>query len=246
MPSDKYQSIELHEIDSTSRFLKDYCAQYHPRQPVFCSANIQTGGYGQQKRSWVTNSHSAILSMAYPIAVNARFSGLMSLQVAALVHRALAVLIDDKLQLKWPNDLFSIQGKVAGILIEQVKVKDYRALVIGIGINRQQADEVSGSAAVSDFELKEFIETLYALIEQLGLVEFDEGMLLNYWQEYGYFSEGESIKVLNDATAEVRFGEFIGINGSGQALIEVEADMHSGGVQRMALSSGLNSIRKLS
>ena len=34
---------------------------------------------------------------------------------------ALAESFDDKLSIKWPNDIYSDSGKVAGLLIESVK-----------------------------------------------------------------------------------------------------------------------------
>jgi BirA family biotin operon repressor/biotin-[acetyl-CoA-carboxylase] ligase len=121
--SKPFEIIRLETVDSTSRYLKEFVTENRPIKPIFCTTKIQTSGYGQQKRSWVTNQESAIFSLAYPLEAGFELSGLLSLQFAALLHQSLNELTSDTLYLKWPNDLFNGQGKVAGMLIEQVLKK---------------------------------------------------------------------------------------------------------------------------
>jgi len=244
----EYELIQLDEVDSTNKFLKEYCSQKQPEGMVFCTTKKQTQGYGQQKRQWVTGKNSAILSVAYPIKVKQPLSGLVSLQIAKLVHQVLGMLVEDRLYLKWPNDLFGEQGKVSGVLIEQVMLKGYRCLVIGIGINRQSSDLPESADAVADFDLDEFIEVFYELVQQFGLVEFDQQQLFDYWQTNDFFAEGTKVRVLNggeagkDEAVSIE-GVYQGVNGQGQAIVELRDENKK--PSSMLLSSGLNSIRKL-
>lgn len=230
-----YEVITLETVDSTSRYLKDYIAESRPSKPIFCTTKIQTSGYGQQQRSWVTNQDSAIFSLAYPLDAGFELSGLLSLQFAALLHQSLNELTADTLYLKWPNDIFNCQGKVAGMLIEQVLKKDYRALIIGIGINRGRSSVIEGSGSVEPFDLNALFADFFLKIQQITLqngsqIEFNE-----YWQRHDLFQVNETVRLISPAKEES--GLYLGINPQGQALVEISGEIKN-------LSSGLTSIRK--
>lgn len=230
-----YEIISLDTVDSTSRYLKEYVAENRPSKPIFCTTKIQTSGYGQQKRSWITNQDSAIFSLAYPLDAGFELSGLLSLQIAALLHQSLNELTADALYLKWPNDIFNGQGKVAGILIEQVLKKDYRALIIGIGINRGHSEAIEGSSSVEPFDLDALLERFFVKIQQAGLQNYSHIKLAEYWQAHDLFQVNETVRLISPDKEEI--GLYLGINPDGQALIEVGGEIK-------ALSSGLSSIRK--
>ena len=230
-----YEVISLDTVDSTSRYLKEYVAENRPSKPIFCTTKIQTSGYGQQKRSWITNQDSAIFSLAYPLDAGFEISGLLSLQIATLLHQTLNELTVDTLYLKWPNDIFNGQGKVAGMLIEQVLKKDYRALIIGIGINRGRSQVIEGSSSVEPFELDALFKRFFLKIQQAGLQNYSQIELAQYWQRHDLFQVNETVRLISADKEEI--GIYLGTNPDGQALIEVDGEIKP-------LSSGLTSIRK--
>lgn len=230
-----YKVIALETVDSTSRYLKEYVAENRPIKPIFCTAKIQTAGYGQQKRSWVTNQDSAIFSLAYPLYAGFELSGLLSLHIAALLHQSLNELTTDTLYLKWPNDIFNGQGKVAGMLIEQVLKKDYRALIIGIGINRGRSGVIEGSSGVEPFDLDVLFADFFLKIQQAKLQNYSQIELNEYWQRHDLFQINETVRLISPEKEES--GLYLGINPQGQALIELSGEIKT-------LSSGLTSIRK--
>ncbi|WP_019555943.1 biotin--[acetyl-CoA-carboxylase] ligase [Thiomicrorhabdus arctica] len=230
-----YEVISLETVDSTSRYLKDYVTENRPIKPIFCTTKIQTSGYGQQKRRWVTNQDSAIFSLAYPLEAGFELSGLLSLHIAALLHQSLNELTTAPLYLKWPNDIFNDQGKVAGMLIEQVLKKDYRALIIGIGINRGRSGVIDGSSSVEPFDLDALFERFFHKIQQAGLQNYSQLELNEHWQAHDLFEVNETVRFISPEKETT--GLYLGINSEGQALIEVRGEIR-------VLSSGLTSIRK--
>ncbi len=230
-----YEVIALDTVDSTSRYLKDYVAENRPGKPIFCTTKVQTSGYGQQKRSWVTNQDSAIFSLAYPLDAGFELSGLLSLHIAALLHQSLNELTSHTLYLKWPNDIFNGQGKVAGMLIEQVLKKDYRALIIGIGINRGRSGVIEGSSSVEPFDLDVLFERFFLKIQQAELQNYSQIELNEYWQKHDLFQVNETVRLLSPE--KEASGLYLGINPQGQALIKVSGEIKT-------LSSGITSIRK--
>lgn len=82
----------------------------------------------------------------YPrmLEVNAQF--LLSQVVSLAVAEACAALTGATFRVKWPNDVYHRQGKVAGILIQNsVQGKRLGHSVVGIGLNVNQVAFVSNA-----------------------------------------------------------------------------------------------------
>jgi BirA family transcriptional regulator, biotin operon repressor / biotin---[acetyl-CoA-carboxylase] ligase len=126
-------SVEiLPEIDSTNSELMRRARQGQC-DPVLLVAERQTAGRGRLGRDWHSDlrggGETLTFSLGVPLAP-ADWSGL-SLAVGLGVVQALHA----DLQLKWPNDVWWQQRKLAGILIETASVGATRYAVIGVGIN---------------------------------------------------------------------------------------------------------------
>jgi len=234
-----YKIIHLDTIDSTNRYLKDYTSKNKPSAPVFCITREQTHGYGQQQRRWQTNQHSAIFSLAYPLPPKSTIIGLLSLNIAALLHQSLTELTSDTLYLKWPNDLYNAQGKVAGILIEQIIKKDYQALIIGIGINRNHSELIDSASSTSPFDTESLLKRFFQKIQQTGLLDFSAADTQKYWLEHDFFLKEEPVRIITAENNEhIQYGTYLGINAQGQANIMIQDNL-------ITLSSGQTSIRKM-
>ena len=123
-------SVEvLPEIDSTNTELMRR-ARAGQFDPVLLVAERQTAGRGRLGRSWESDAGaSLIFSLGLPLkpmdwsglSLAVRLSGVEGLHPA--------------LQLKWPNDVWLHDRKLAGILIETASVGEVRYAVMGVGIN---------------------------------------------------------------------------------------------------------------
>ena len=74
----------------------------------------------------------------------------LSLRVGLYMAEALDALADERVRLKWPNDLFVGDGKLAGILIE-ARWRDQRVewVAIGVGVNVVPAADVQGASGLA-------------------------------------------------------------------------------------------------
>jgi BirA family biotin operon repressor/biotin-[acetyl-CoA-carboxylase] ligase len=131
-------------------------------QPCLLVAENQTGGRGRLGRSWQSAPGASLtFSLSLPIA-REDWSGL-----SLVVGLALADALDPpdaakapRIGLKWPNDLWLMDGpacgrKLGGVLIETVAAGRTRLAVIGIGLNVRpmQADEAStGFACLQELD----------------------------------------------------------------------------------------------
>jgi BirA family biotin operon repressor/biotin-[acetyl-CoA-carboxylase] ligase len=104
--------------------------------PLLLSASRQTAGRGRHGRAWQSDDAALTFSVAVTLPAALDLSGL-SLAVGC----AVADVLDpkgDRIQLKWPNDLFLDGAKLGGILIEAIPLPaERRGVVIGMGLNLQ-------------------------------------------------------------------------------------------------------------
>lgn len=122
----------LPQMDSTNSELMRR-ARSGQTDPVLLVAERQTAGRGRLGRDWSSEQQAPGRSLTFSLGLPlspAEWSGL-----SLAVGLALAESLHPQLQLKWPNDLWLGDRKVAGILIETASVGQERYVVIGVGIN---------------------------------------------------------------------------------------------------------------
>jgi len=121
-------------------------------QPCLLVAEHETGGRGRLGRSWQSAPGASLtFSLSLPIA-RADWSGL-----SLVVGLALAEALDPRqpaasprIGLKWPNDLWLMDGpargrKLGGVLIETVAAGPTRLAVIGVGLNVKPVPDVEAN-----------------------------------------------------------------------------------------------------
>lgn len=108
-------------------------------QPCLLVAEEQTRGRGRLGRDWLASAGASLtFSLALPLAPG-DWNGL-SLAVGLALAEALDSASPPRIHLKWPNDLWLLDGpgqgrKLGGILIETVSVGTRRMCVVGVGLN---------------------------------------------------------------------------------------------------------------
>lgn len=138
----------LPEIDSTSTELMRR-TRAGQTEPTLLVAERQSAGRGRMGRPWQSAvGDSLTFSLGLPYAPR-DWSGL-SLAVGLSVAESLG----PDIQLKWPNDLWWHERKLAGILVEAATAGGRSQVVIGIGINirpRSAEGLSTPPAALADF-----------------------------------------------------------------------------------------------
>ena len=123
-------------IDSTNLTAKDLAASGAPSGTVVTAAE-QTAGRGRGDRVWTAPRGKALLYSAIlrPLDLD---DVLLPLAVPVAVCEGCEALAPVRCEIKWPNDVWIEQRKVAGALIE---ARPPEWAVIGIGINLAIADD---------------------------------------------------------------------------------------------------------
>ncbi len=145
------------------------------------AAEEQTSGRGTKGREWcAVPRHSLTFSVLIENPIPAR-PGFISVGAALSVARAIEDLCAIETAIKWPNDIYVGNGKLAGILAEGFQSSLSHLAVIGIGVNVNRAPDLSdgatGRPALSIFEATEHPTDRTELLTRI-LIFLEETMAL--------------------------------------------------------------------
>lgn len=122
-------------IDSTNQFLVDKQAQLTPGET--CIAEYQTAGRGRRGRTWYSPFGANIyFSMYWRLEQGPAAAMGLSLAAGIIIAETLRKVSQQPIKVKWPNDIYLNDRKLAGILVEMNgKTGDVADVIIGVGIN---------------------------------------------------------------------------------------------------------------
>ncbi|SHO58027.1 bifunctional biotin--[acetyl-CoA-carboxylase] ligase/biotin operon repressor BirA [Vibrio quintilis] len=128
--------IAIHPIiDSTNQYLLERAGEIE--SGTVCLAEYQSKGRGRRGRQWNSPFGSNLyFSMYWKLEAGMAAAMGLSLVVGIAVIDALKALGVNDVKLKWPNDLYYQDKKLAGILVEvSGQAGDAAHLIIGMGMN---------------------------------------------------------------------------------------------------------------
>src|SRR5690625_2409779 len=123
-------------------------------KPWLLGAHYQTQGRGRAGRHWDNQPGTQLMfSCAFDVFLPSHqlptLSPLLGIAACQGLRTLLPNHLQEKLSLKWPNDVMWGHAKLAGILTEVTRAsasrisKDHYIVVVGIGINLQKAEHLS-------------------------------------------------------------------------------------------------------
>lgn len=156
-------AVEHHsELSSTNDRGMARGAEGAPPLPLLVLADRQTAGRGRGGNRWWSAEGSAAFSLLTTLAdVAAEHRPRIALAAGLAVARAIEELVPSSVPLlKWPNDLYLLERKACGILVETPPGR-FDRVVIGIGVN------VNNSSSTAPADLR---RNTIALCEVAGKV----------------------------------------------------------------------------
>lgn len=215
-------------IDSTNQYLLDRIHDLHSGDA--CVAEYQTAGRGRRGRKWFSPFGANLyLSMYWRLEQGPAAAIGLSLVIGIVMAEVLQSLGADQVRVKWPNDLYLNDRKLAGILVELTgKTGDAAQIVIGAGINlvmRNVENDVINQGWINLQEagisidrntlavrlIKELRDSL-RLFEQEGLTPY-----LTRWKRLDNFIDRPVKLIIGDKEI---FGVSRGIDSQGALLLE--------------------------
>lgn len=112
-------------------------------------ADAQTAGRGRQGKRWQSVRGAGIWLTLIERPADATSLGVLSLRCGLHAAEALDPLADERISVKWPNDLYVGEGKLAGILVEtRWRGSSPDWVAVGFGLNVIPPDLATGAGLV--------------------------------------------------------------------------------------------------
>ena len=215
-------------IDSTNQYLLNRLNEL--KSGDCCVAEYQQAGRGRRGRKWFSPFGANLyLSMYWRLEQGPAAAIGLSLVIGIVLAEVLQALGADDVRVKWPNDLYLKDRKLAGILVELTgKTGDAAQIVMGAGINlvmrNVQADDINqgwinlqeaGIAIDRNVLAVQVINELrhsLKIFEQEGLAPF-----LPRWERLDNFVHRPVKLIIGDKEI---YGTSRGINEQGALLLE--------------------------
>lgn len=131
--------IVFNELDSTNNYAKQLVKE-KAAQGTVVLAHYQESGRGQVGNFWESECGKNLLFslILYPGFLEAGKQFYISKVVSLALAKVLKQHLDD-VKIKWPNDIYVGEKKIAGILIENtVKGMALDSSIVGVGVNINQ------------------------------------------------------------------------------------------------------------
>ena len=140
-----FKTITLDSVDSTNNYAKTLPVDPDNTRPVVVITDNQTAGRGQRGNSWESEpgANLTFSLVVYPRWMSPARQFELSMLVSLGIINGLRAYVDNPewLKIKWPNDIYFGNRKLAGILIENsVSEQCIERSIIGIGLNINQKE----------------------------------------------------------------------------------------------------------
>lgn len=202
--------IELQSTDSTNNYAAILLKQTNVPEGTVILAHEQTQGKGQRGAIWLSEKGKNLtFSVIYkPVFLSVTHQFMLS-KITALALLKLVSKYADNVKIKWPNDIWVNNKKIAGVLIENnVSGNVIQSSVIGVGININQVmfmPELNATSLYLEnkkvFDSKEILSEFCVLLEgyylqlrnnSINKIE-DEYLQylfgINQWLKYNYYGK---------------------------------------------------------
>lgn len=220
--------LTLDEVGSTNSYAKSLLSKSTPIDGTAILAHDQQAGRGQIGNTWdsAPGKNITLSLVLYPKFLAAKQQFKLN-QAISLGIRDFLMAYMNEVYIKWPNDIYCKDKKVAGILIEnQLKGNSLESTVVGIGLNVNQTEfnELTHATSLKIITGKEhdimlLLEPLLAAIERYYLL-LREGDFTPITEGYHKAMYNLGIEKQYE-TANGQFaGTISGVNDIGQLIIE--------------------------
>lgn len=172
--------IKLEEVNSTNDYAIKLLSKNAPIEGTIITTSFQTNGKGQYGRQWQADRNMSILLslILKPKSLSVHNIFLLNMCIALSIRGLISRHCDLPVKIKWPNDIYVNDRKIAGILIQnQLNSKGINHSIIGIGININQSNFIiKNGRPISlhqitnlSYDLEQISTELYDILDQYYL-----------------------------------------------------------------------------
>jgi BirA family biotin operon repressor/biotin-[acetyl-CoA-carboxylase] ligase len=222
--------IELSEIDSTNNYAMRLINEGMAEHGMAIRADFQTQGKGQHGNLWMAEERKNLLftiildTKGFELHQQFLLNAFTCLSVANYLMTEIRLR---NVSVKWPNDIYADEKKIAGILIENiVRGVQWTHAIIGIGlnVNQTQFPDLNNATSLSIESGKSFKIgiILRQLLKHINVnfkhYESSQNDLIEHYNALLYKINEE---VLFQKNHDLYKGTILGVDGTGRIQINM-------------------------
>lgn len=227
-------------IDSTNEEGKRLLGS--TKGPFLVVSEEQTKGKGRLGRPFYSPSETGIyMTLVYPFLEDVEMALRLTTLTSVAAAKSIEKLTGLPVGIKWVNDLYLRNKKIAGILTEGITSLEsgrIETVIIGIGINirtedfpediKDSADSIHSKDLIRNQLIAEIVNEFYHLIE-------DSSDYLDYYRAH-HILQGKEIYYLY--RGEKKYGKVLGVSDKGELILDQDG-------KTIKISSGEVTVRPL-
>ncbi|WP_436515284.1 biotin--[acetyl-CoA-carboxylase] ligase [Ekhidna sp. To15] len=233
--------VFLPQCHSTNDELVQMTRNFNEPEGTLVYTNEQQSGKGQRGNIWTAEPGKNILMslLLRPKFLPPANQFNLNLITGLAIVDTLKEFLSGNIFLKWPNDVYINEKKIAGVLIENnLRGATLESSVVGIGLNvNQKGFEMSTATSLAmesskDFEREDILEKLLCNIEKwyLKLKAGKTEEILNDYHDLLMW-RGEK-RIFKSERGEFE-GEIIGIDHLGRLAVEQDGNLKYFGIKEI-------------
>ena len=224
-----YNIIKVNATKSTNDKVKMLIKSKKINHSDLIFAKYQYKGRGQTNNRWYSSYDKNLLcSLYYDLSKESNYTiPKLNFIVGLSVLKTISFFSNQKISIKWPNDILAENKKISGILIEN-KIKSGKIIysIIGVGININQTNfkRIPNATSLKSIEGKEFnsdhlLDKLIENYKLFFLESKDENLILKEYNNCLY-GKVECKFLIQD---KVFFGKVVEVIKNGNLVAEIES-----------------------
>ena len=236
--------IKYDTVHSTNTSVSELIKQGKMEEGTVVIADYQEAGRGQGEHSWLSRRGENLLMslLLFPAFLSASQQFHLSRVASLGLCDALEEVGVDPV-IKWPNDILTKRGKIAGILIEHGIISGHIAhTIIGIGLNLNQTQFPPFPMPATSLQLEtgKFIRVaeMGKIVESCLLGRYRElkdGLQNTLEKEYLRKLFMAGIPSQFKAGDELFEGIIRGVTDSGELMVEIRGDLRTFGYDAISM-----------
>ena len=202
------KKLHFDSLNSTNETLGQLSKKIELQNGFYITADYQKFGKCQNNDKWDSNpKENLLISIFLNLDLNIENSFMLNQLASLAVLDTLSKFLEQKIEIKWPNDVYVDSKKISGILINNiVKGGIINSSVIGIGINVNQTNFNKKYIATSmkllskkDFKLNEIEKILMKNIKKQSMILLEKkiSLLSSRYNNHLYGKNLDSLFILN-------------------------------------------------
>jgi len=227
----KTRYIYKSTVTSTNGFASDLLSKSNPSEILCIYTHNQTEGKGQIGRKWhaETGKNLTFSVVLSPSKFPVELQFVLNKKIALVIRKFVETKIHRPTTIKWPNDIYVDNKKIAGILVQNIlQGKKIKHCIVGVGMNINQKTFPKNIPNPTSFALEGYTgvnKLLSLLFELVSLIaeidvaslEMERTKTAEDYNEH-LFGNGKTRKFI--CNQETLVGKVLEVNDKGQLCLQ--------------------------